>query len=99
MGRDCLNEELEKGQNLFGIVQGGMYSDLRERSAKELVKLDFPGYALGGLSVGEDKETREKVIADTIGFCPKRGPGTSWVLESQRISLRQLSLVWICLTV
>ncbi len=70
----CLNEELEKGQNLFGIVQGGMYSDLRERSAKELVKLDFPGYALGGLSVGEDKETREKVIADTIRFLPEERP-------------------------
>ncbi|MBN1907514.1 MAG: tRNA guanosine(34) transglycosylase Tgt [Deltaproteobacteria bacterium] len=70
----CLNEELEKEQNLFGIVQGGMYSDLRERSAKELVKLGFPGYALGGLSVGEDKETREKVIADTIRFLSEERP-------------------------
>lgn len=70
----CLNEELEKGQNLFGIVQGGMYSDLRERSAKELVKLDFPGYALGGLSVGEDRETRERVISETIRFLPEERP-------------------------
>jgi len=70
----CLNEELEKEQNLFGIVQGGMYSDLRERSAKELVKLDFPGYALGGLSVGEDRETRERVIAETIRFLPEERP-------------------------
>ncbi|MCK9907061.1 tRNA-guanine transglycosylase, partial [Frankia sp. Cpl3] len=40
-------------QALFGIVQGGMYQDLREQSARDLVSLDFPGYAVGGLSVGE----------------------------------------------
>jgi queuine tRNA-ribosyltransferase len=43
-------------QGLFGIIQGGMYKDLREQSAKELLSLDFPGYAVGGLSVGEPKE-------------------------------------------
>ena len=42
-------------QALFGIIQGGLFQDLRERSAKELVELDFPGYGIGGLSVGEPK--------------------------------------------
>jgi queuine tRNA-ribosyltransferase len=70
----CLNEELNKDQNLFGIVQGGMHNDLREKSAKELVKLNFKGYALGGLSVGENKETRERVIAETIRFLPEDKP-------------------------
>ncbi len=47
------DQTLNPGQQLFGIVQGSMYQDLRERSAKELVALDFDGYAIGGLSVGE----------------------------------------------
>ena len=42
-------------QGLFGIIQGGFYKDLREQSAKELIELDFPGYAIGGISVGEPK--------------------------------------------
>ena len=45
-----------ENQALFGIVQGGMYKDLREKSAKDLVDLNFPGYAVGGLSVGEPTE-------------------------------------------
>ncbi len=44
-------------QSLFGIMQGGMYKDLRKQSADEIVDLDLPGYAIGGLSVGEPKET------------------------------------------
>ena len=43
-------------QSLFGIVQGGMYPDLRRESAERLVEMDFPGYAIGGLSVGEPRE-------------------------------------------
>jgi queuine tRNA-ribosyltransferase len=70
----CLDQELGKGQNLFGIVQGGMYNDLREKSAKELVEMDFPGYALGGLSVGEDSDTRERVISQTMKFLPEDKP-------------------------
>lgn len=70
----CLEQELSPEQNLFGIVQGGMYSDLREMSAKELVALDFPGYALGGLSVGEDADTRKRVINDTVPFLPESKP-------------------------
>jgi queuine tRNA-ribosyltransferase len=49
-------------QWLFGIVQGGSHPDLREASARELVALDFPGYAVGGLSVGEPREARDRVL-------------------------------------
>ena len=48
----CRNYSLQSHQNLFGIVQGGVYADLREQSAKALTSLDFPGYAIGGLSSG-----------------------------------------------
>ena len=50
-------------QALFGIVQGGMYEDLREQSLRELIKIGFDGYALGGLSVGEPKPIRERIVA------------------------------------
>ena len=53
---------------LFGIVQGGMYDDLREISLNELLDLNFDGYALGGLSVGEPSELRENIVAN---FAPK----------------------------
>ena len=70
----CLDQDLGKDQNLFGIVQGGMYTDLRERSARDLVEMDFPGYALGGLSVGEGSRTREKIIGETVEFLPENKP-------------------------
>jgi queuine tRNA-ribosyltransferase len=70
----CLEEKRGDTQNLFGIVQGGMYSDLRERSAKELVAMGFDGYALGGLSVGEDADTRQRVIKETTAFLPEDRP-------------------------
>lgn len=61
-------------QALFGIVQGGEFTDLREYSAKELVKMDFPGYSIGGTSVGEDKPTMYKMIEDGIRYLPKDKP-------------------------
>ncbi|MCK9444625.1 MAG: tRNA guanosine(34) transglycosylase Tgt [Tissierellaceae bacterium] len=61
-------------QGLFGIVQGGMYKDLREKSAKDLVELDFPGYAVGGLSVGEPKELMCEILEHTTPFLPKNKP-------------------------
>ncbi|MFC1535217.1 tRNA guanosine(34) transglycosylase Tgt, partial [Thermodesulfobacteriota bacterium] len=70
----CLEQKKGEHQDIFGIVQGGMYSDLREMSAKELVEMDFDGYALGGLSVGEDNDTRQRVIKETIGFLPQDKP-------------------------
>ena len=72
--RRCVEQREKEGQALFGIVQGGMYSDLREMSAKELVDMGFDGYALGGLSVGEDRETRSRVIQETGGFLPEDKP-------------------------
>ena len=61
-------------QGLFGIVQGGMYKDLREKSAKDLVDLDFQGYAVGGLSVGEPKELMCEILEYTTQFLPKDKP-------------------------
>jgi len=72
--RRCLECNNGKGQSLFGIVQGGMYSDLREMSAKELVEMGFDGYALGGLSVGENRDTRLQIIKETTPFLPDEKP-------------------------
>ena len=58
-------------QSLFGIVQGGEFTDLREYSCKETVKMDFDGYSIGGTSVGEDKPTMYKMIEDGVRFLPE----------------------------
>ena len=63
-----------ENQALFGIVQGGMYRDLREQSAAELVALDFPGYSIGGLSVGEPKDLMYEVLDYTTPLLPKDKP-------------------------
>lgn len=60
--------------NLFGIVQGGMYIDLRRECAERLVELDFPGYAIGGLSVGEPRELTREIIAETLPYLPADKP-------------------------
>jgi len=61
-------------QALFGIVQGGMYRDLREQSVQELTELDLPGYAIGGLSVGEPKEIMNEVLEYTTPLLPVNKP-------------------------
>jgi len=61
-------------QALFAIVQGGTYLDVRRRMAAELGALDFPGYAIGGVSVGEDREEILRVISHTPGFLPREKP-------------------------
>lgn len=61
-------------QGLFGIVQGGEYEDLRRQSARDLVSLDFPGYAVGGLSVGEPKEVMNRVLEFTTPLLPADKP-------------------------
>ncbi len=61
-------------QALFGIVQGGEFEDLRKQSAKDLVALDFPGYAIGGLSVGESKEVMNEVLEFTTPLLPEDKP-------------------------
>jgi queuine tRNA-ribosyltransferase len=64
----------ENPNALFGIVQGGMYEDLRDRSLAELVSIGFDGYAIGGLSVGEPKEDMERILAHTAPRLPADKP-------------------------
>jgi queuine tRNA-ribosyltransferase len=59
---------------LFGIVQGGMYKELRRRSAEEIAAIGFPGYAIGGLSVGEPKELMLEMAAHTLPLLPAGAP-------------------------
>ena len=67
-GKDVFNS---KDQMLFGIVQGGEYEDLREKCAKELVKMNFDGYSVGGTSVGEDKPTMYKMVSYATKHLPE----------------------------
>jgi len=62
------------GQALFGIVQGGMFEDLRTRSAGELTALDFPGYAIGGVSVGEPESDLYRIAEYTAKLLPEEKP-------------------------
>ena len=61
-------------QSLFGIVQGGMYPDLRRESAERLVEMEFDGYAIGGLAVGEPPEVTREMIARTLEILPRDRP-------------------------
>ncbi len=61
-------------QALFGIVQGGEFEELRKQSAKDLISMDFPGYAIGGLSVGESKEVMNEVLEFTTPLLPADKP-------------------------
>ena len=61
-------------QSLFGIVQGGMFADLRRESAERLVGMDFDGYAIGGLSVGEPRELTLEMIAEVLPLLPAGKP-------------------------
>jgi queuine tRNA-ribosyltransferase len=61
-------------QSLFGIVQGGMYTDLRKESAERLVEMDFDGYAIGGLSVGEPRDLTLEMISEVLPLLPKDKP-------------------------
>lgn len=62
------------GQVLFGIVQGGTFADLRRRSAEALVAMEFPGYAVGGLAVGEGHDAMVATLADTVPLLPAHKP-------------------------
>ena len=63
-----------ENQALFGIVQGGFYKDLRKKSAEDLTALDFPGYAIGGISVGEPKEEFLDILRYTAPLLPENKP-------------------------
>ena len=67
-------QALEDGRNLFGIVQGGRFQDLRIRSAHELMEFDFPGYAIGGVSVGETEEEMLEQVNWTAKILPAEKP-------------------------
>ena len=67
----CKDTMANSNQGLFGIVQGGMYKDLRIECANRLVDMDFPGYAVGGLSVGEPKELMYEMLDITLEHLPQ----------------------------
>ncbi|MDR2163472.1 MAG: tRNA guanosine(34) transglycosylase Tgt, partial [Clostridiales Family XIII bacterium] len=74
----CVREHERSGradrQAIFGIMQGGMYPDLRRRSAEEITGYDLPGYAIGGLSVGEPKEVMYDVLDGCVVLLPEGKP-------------------------
>ena len=67
-------EDPDDGRLLFGIVQGGTYLDLRKQAANELLEVNFPGYAVGGISVGEPEGLKFEVLEHTLKFLPKEKP-------------------------
>lgn len=70
----CLNVSHAPGQVVFGIVQGSVFPELRARSARDLTDMDFPGYAIGGLSVGEPKVIMYEVLDVTTPYLPEDKP-------------------------
>jgi queuine tRNA-ribosyltransferase len=70
----CIKAHQRPDQALFGIVQGGVYLDLRQRSARSLIEFDLPGYAIGGVSVGEPPELIQKIVEATTPLLPPNKP-------------------------
>jgi queuine tRNA-ribosyltransferase len=70
----CQESKKREDQTLFGIVQGGMFKDLREQSARELDNLNFDGYAIGGLSVGESTSLMREMVEHTAALLPREKP-------------------------
>jgi queuine tRNA-ribosyltransferase len=70
----CIRAERNRGSALFAIVQGGMDPDLREESARDLIQMDFQGYAIGGLSVGEPKPLMQSILEKTLPLLPEKAP-------------------------
>lgn len=70
----CKTAHTTKNQGLFGIIQGGFYKDLRKISAEDLIKMEFPGYAIGGISVGEPKEEFLDILRYTTPLMPENKP-------------------------
>ncbi|MEZ4598845.1 MAG: tRNA guanosine(34) transglycosylase Tgt [Syntrophotaleaceae bacterium] len=71
---ECLKHHRRSDQALFGIVQGGIYEDLRQECGRALGSLDFPGYAIGGVSVGEGLDLLKKVVEYTAPILPADKP-------------------------
>ncbi len=70
----CKNAHTRKDQALFGIVQGGVFQDLRILSAKTIAGMDFPGYGIGGLSVGEPKPVMYEMLETMMPYLPENKP-------------------------
>jgi len=70
----CLKAQRRPDQALYAIVQGGISSELRRQSAQYLASLDFPGYAIGGLSIGEPKKVTLAMIEETVACLPENKP-------------------------
>ncbi len=70
----CQRAQKRSDQALYAIVQGGVFPELRHQSAEYLVSLDFPGYAIGGLSLGEPKKVTLAIIEETIALLPENKP-------------------------
>jgi queuine tRNA-ribosyltransferase len=70
----CIKAHQRTDQALFGIVQGGVYLDLRQLSARSLIEFDLPGYAIGGVSVGEPPELIQKIVEATTPLLPPNKP-------------------------
>lgn len=68
--RRCREAQSQTGQLLFGILQGGMYPDLKKEAAEELLEIGFDGYALGGLSVGEPKDIMYEMLDESVHLLP-----------------------------
>ena len=67
----CIKAHTRTDRGMFGIVQGGMYKDLRKQSCQDLVDMDFDGYGIGGLSVGESKDIMYDILEHTTPYLPK----------------------------
>jgi len=70
----CLRARVRADQLVFGIVKGGMYTDLRERCVQELCSMPFEGFAVGGLGVGEGEALLHSIAASTVGWLPEDRP-------------------------
>lgn len=70
----CKDAHKREDQALFGIIQGGMYRELREKSARDITSIDLPGYGIGGLSVGEPAEKMYEMLDYTTPLMPKNKP-------------------------
>lgn len=70
----CRRYALQQHQNLFGIIQGGIHQDLRQQCAEALIALDFEGYAIGGLSVGEPAAVMNRIVETTTPHMPQDKP-------------------------
>jgi queuine tRNA-ribosyltransferase len=70
----CLKAQKRRDQALYAIVQGGIFAELRRQSAEYLTSLDFPGYAIGGLSIGEPKKATLAMVEETVALLPEDKP-------------------------